>query len=98
MTLYHETLASVVRTILESGFSDGPGRYRTKTGWRKGVWFSDDLTEFAPSGNVHWALLQIELDLSAEELEPFRWTDDGRRLWLIPAAKVNASLRQCVQI
>ena len=47
MTLYHEASASIACTILENGFCDGPGSYRTKNGWRKGVWFSDDPLTYA---------------------------------------------------
>jgi len=93
MTLYHETFARVAQTILENGFCDGPGSYRTKKGWRKGVWFSDDPLTYASGNNEHWALLQVTIELSADEMASFRWADD-EKLWLIPAAKINAKLRQ----
>ena len=94
MLLYHWTTETAARSIVLNGFRDGTGWHLGK--WMHGVWLSDRPldTKEGPKGEV---LLEVELSMTEQELEPYEWIEKWKwksyREFLLPAALVNANAR-----
>lgn len=98
VTLYHETLASALPSILREGFIDNGTRYETDDGLRDGIWFSEKPPTYRGTHPNAWSVLKVELNLAESQLESFLWRSNNghRRRWLIPAGTVNAHILRCI--
>ncbi len=91
MIFYHRTTSESAKSILQTGFVDGHGKYMTSEMF-SGVWISDqplDANEGA-RGNTLLALT-FDAEFSESDLAPYEWVEEhkGYREWLVPAALLN---------
>jgi hypothetical protein len=89
MKFFHRTTAKNAANILKSGFRDAAGTYMTNT-TVTGVWVSDKILD-ENEGACGDVVLQIEMDISKEDLDFYEVKEDGKpyREWCIPAKQLN---------
>jgi hypothetical protein len=90
---YHRTTAEKARQILKNGFKDITSD-DSRNPQSRGIWLSDK-----PLGDNEGAegdtLIKVTLDLPEEELEAYKWVEEGQtfREWFVPAELINPHMK-----
>jgi hypothetical protein len=86
---YYRTTADKAREIVKNGFKDITSNHLTDR-QSEGVWLSDK--PLGPNEGAEGdTLLRITLSLKEEELEHYKWVEEGQtyREWFLPAKLIN---------